>query len=210
MGCIIKDVSEEKKRLETIQKAAEVILAGGIVAYPTETFYGLGVNAFDEEAVKKVFELKGRASHKPLLVLVGDEKQLLEIIEKPSPHAKKLMRRFWPGPLTLIFKASPKLPDILLGNTGKIGIRISSHDVARNLPLRAGVPVTSTSANPSGKPVLKNASDIREEWGEKIDLILDGGELKKSRGSTIIDVSENFSLIREGDISCRDIEGLMP
>ena len=98
----------------------------------------------------------------------------------------------------------------MLGNTGKIGIRISSHDVAKSLPLKAGVPVTSTSANPSGKPVLVSASDIREEWGKKIDLILDGGELKKSRGSTIIDVSENLSLIREGDISRGDIEGLVP
>lgn len=207
---IIKVESDLNKDLEAIEQGVKVILKGGIVAYPTETYYGLGVNAYDETAVKKIFEIKGRSLNKPVLVLIGAIEQLFELIEKTPSHLEKLIDRFWPGPLTIVFKASPKLPDILLGDTGKIGIRISNHIVARNLSLIAKLPITSTSANISGKPVHTNALDIMREWGNRIDLILDGGELKNSHGSTIIDMSEDrLLLIREGDIPFKNIEDIL-
>lgn len=210
MSRILKVESDLNKDLDAIEQGVEVIVKGGIVAYPTETYYGLGVNAYDEKAVKKIFEIKGRSLKKPILVIIGDRDQLFELIEKPPLHLEKLIDRFWPGPLTIILRASPKLPDILLGDTGKIGIRISSHIVARNLSLRANFPITSTSANISGKQILTNALDIMREWGNRIDLILDGGTLKNSRGSTIIDISENhLLLIREGDTPFKDIEDVL-
>lgn len=210
MSRIIKVGMDTASDIEAIDECLEFILKGGVIAYPTETFYGLGVNAYDKKAVEKIFELKGRSPDKPLLILIGHKEQLYELIERPIFSFEKLTDRFWPGPLTIVFKASQNLPDILHGNTGKIGVRISGHSLARDLPLRAKLPITSTSANISGKPVLKSAFDIKSEWDDRIDLILDGGILTESRGSTIVDISKNRPLlIREGDIPFEEIKRIV-
>ena len=207
MSRIVKIGAGRNQDVAVFEECQEIISGGGVIAYPTETFYGLGGSAFDERSIRKIFELKGRAEDKPLLVLIGERKQLSLLIEKPVFPFERLVDTFWPGPLTVIFKASPKLPLLLLGNKEKIGIRISGCETARSLPIRCGLPITSTSANISGQPVLCSAEEILKEWGDRIDLILDGGVLQKSRGSTIIDISDNrLVLIREGDIPFGEIE----
>ncbi len=189
-----------------IDRAAGIILSGGLVAFPTDTFYGLGANAFDESAVKRVFQAKRRDPGKPLLVLISDYNQLSRLITEELPIATTLIRDFWPGPLTLLFKVSGVVPKVLTGGSEKIGVRIPDKILARELVKRAGIPITASSANISGGPNPSSARDVITSIGDQIDLILDGGETQEDKGSTIIDVSAAHPLvIREGRIPLKDI-----
>jgi len=171
------------------------------VAFPTETFYGLGADALELKALRKVFQIKGREENKPLLLLVADRTWLPGLVKKIPPVAEQLIERFWPGPLTLVFEASPNLPSILTAHTGRIGLRISSHPVAQALVQAVGRAITATSANVSGQPSASEAREVFRSLGEKIDAILDGGKTPGGFGSTVVEVcGVSSKIIRQGAI----------
>ncbi len=189
-----------------IGEAARIILRGGVVAFPTETFYGLGADAADEEAVKKIFQAKGREEDKPLLLLVAGRSHLGGLVQETAPLAECLMEKFWPGPLTLVFKASPRVSPLLTARTGKIGIRVSSHPVARALVETVGRPITGTSANLSGEASTSTAQEVFQSIGQHLGAILDGGRTAGGQGSTVLDVSgPSPRIIREGAIPEKEL-----
>lgn len=193
-----------------LKNALTVLQNGGVVSFPTETFYGLGANAFNEKAVEKVFMAKERDFTKPLLVFIASKKQLSSITPNISVVAKKLIECFWPGPLTLVFEASPMLPKILTGNTGKIGSRVSGSKFIRQLCQISGFPITGSSANISNNPELVAPAEVMETLGDKIDLILDGGKTAGTQSSTVLDVSKTIpKLIRPGIIGKDGIEDIL-
>ena len=192
------------------KQVRDIFKKGGMIAYPTETFYGLGVDPFNEIAIKKLFELKGRDPDKPVSILIKDKKMLLTVVEEISPLAEILMKKFWPGPLTIIFKAKKSIPSILTGGTGKIGVRISSNPITQKLLEKIDSPITTTSANPSGERSPVTANKVMGYFGNKIDLILDGGMLYGKLGSTVVDVTEGeLIVIREGEISVEAISAYL-
>ena len=172
-----------------LKKAAEVLSAGGLVAFPTETFYGLGANALDPQAVGRVYAVKGRPESKPLLVLVDSVRMLQSLVEGVPAAARTLMTRYWPGPLTLVFRARGNLAEELTAGTGTVGVRMPAHPVAFGLVRTAGFPVTAPSANLSGEAPPSTAADVQRIFEGKIELILDGGPTKGGLPSTIVDVT---------------------
>ena len=185
-----------------IEKASQIILRGGVVAFPTETFYGLGADVLDLEALQKVFQIKRREENKPLLLLVADQTWLPELVKEIPPVAGKLMEKFWPGPLTLVFQAAPHLPSVLTANTGRVGLRISSHPVAQALVQAVGRAITATSANVTGQPSASLAGEVSHALGKGVDAILDGGKTAGGVGSTVLDVSGVLPrIIRQGTVS---------
>ena len=189
-----------------IERASQLILQGGVVAFPTETFYGLGADAGDVVALQKVFQIKGREENKPLLLLVADRTWVQDLVKKISPAAEALIERFWPGPLTLVFEASAHLPPILTANTGKVGLRVSSHPVTQALVQAVGRAITGTSANLSGQASPSLAAQVSQALGRKVDAILDGGKTAGGLGSTVLDVSAVLpKIIRQGAISQEEL-----
>lgn len=185
-----------------------VIRKGGVVAFPTDTYYGLAANPFDTDALARLFEMKGRDRSKPILLLVSSAEMLEPLVTEILPFAKKAMARFWPGPLTLVFKGAGQLPDLLMGGTGKIGIRIPDARLAIRLIEAVGLPITATSANLSGENNPASAADVEamlspDTWNIKHVLhILDGGPSGVLLPSTVLDVSESDpKVLREGAIS---------
>jgi L-threonylcarbamoyladenylate synthase len=173
--------------LSTLHEAAEVLRAGGVVAFPTESFYGLGAHALRSESVARVFTVKGRPPSKPLLVLV-DSIAMAEMLAEDIPAAvRDLMTRHWPGPLTLVLPAAPVVPAALTAGTGTIGVRMPGHAIPLGLVRAACFPVTAPSANPSGDPPPTSAAVVRRYFGDQIEMILDGGDTAGGAGSTIAD-----------------------
>lgn len=191
---------------QSLISAVEILGAGGVVVYPTETFYGLGVDALNQKAIKKVFTIKGRSFSQPLLILIPEQDYLPRYVTEVSEKARQLMEHFWPGPLTMVFSVSPQLPSILTAGTKKIAIRISPHPIARALTSAFAGPLTSTSANISGEQSPATAKEVFSHLGGMIDLIIDGGKTPGQMPSTIIDVT--FSppqLVREGVVPFSEI-----
>jgi L-threonylcarbamoyladenylate synthase len=190
---------------EGIDEAKEVLLSGGVVAFPTESFYGLAVNPMDEEAVDKLFRLKQREADQPILLLVPDIKSLDAYVLDVNETARNLVKKHWPGGLTLLFKARPAISPRLTAGTGKIGLRLSSHPMATALARSVNSAITGTSANISGRPPCTSASEVYESFRGGI-LILDGGVTAGGRGSTIMDVSvDPPRIVREGMISALEL-----
>jgi L-threonylcarbamoyladenylate synthase len=184
-----------------ICRAAEILTAGGVIAYPTETFYGLGANAACEKAIERIYAIKGRKFHNPISVIIDKEDKLQELVQEVPENAQKLIKIFWPGPLTIIFNASGRIPSILTAGTGKIGVRISSHIDAGLIAQKLGRPLTATSANQSGAPECSSAEEVLRQIGNKIDAIVDSGITAGGKGSTIIDVTAHPpQILREGVI----------
>jgi L-threonylcarbamoyladenylate synthase len=171
-----------------LRDAADVLAASGLVAFPTETFYGLGAAALDGAAVERVFRLKGRPATSPLLVLVDGVAMAERIAEIPE-RAHALIARHWPGPLTLVFRARPVVPDAIGGGTGTVGVRWSAHPVAGGLVAALGAPVTAPSANRTGLAPPTSAAAVRRDFGDGIDVILDGGRTTGGLASTVLDVT---------------------
>lgn len=191
-----------------INKAAAVIRTGGIIVYPTETLYGLGADPLDSEAIKRLYEIKGREADKPIPYLIKDQEMLATLVDEIPPIGRQLMERYWPGPLTLIFQATEGLPPPLRGEAGTIGVRISAHPIARLIVEAVNAPLTSTSANPAGTGDLIDARSIAEILGDEVDLIIDGGEVA-GRGSTVVDLTvDPPKVVREGMIKVplRDVK----
>lgn len=187
---------------EDLATACAILRNGGVVAFPTETYYGLAVDPFNREALARLFALKGRSAAKPVLLIIDNPSQLSTLVtEIPAPLAP-LMEKFWPGPLTLVFPGLASLPGMLTGGLGTIGVRISSHLVARRLVRAFGGPITATSANLSGHPAASSADGVREQLGAGVDMILDGGETPGGLGSTILGCRDGgILLLRNGVIS---------
>ena len=196
-----------KANPQGIQKAARIILQGGVIAFPTETFYGLAADARNEAAVKKIFQVKDRGEGKPILLLVAARSWLTGLAQEVNAQAERLMEEFWPGPLTLVFRASPYVSPLLTANTGKIGIRHSPHPVTQALVQAVGRPVTGTSANLSRRPGASTAQEVLQSLGEELDAILDGGKTSGGPGSTVLDVSgPSPQMIREGMLSLDELK----
>ncbi len=174
---------------EALDEAAAALKRGGLVAFPTESFYGLGVDALNSDAVGRLFEVKGRPESKPVLVLVASVAMAEALAPEISAGARELMARHWPGALTLVLRAAPHVPSQLTAGSGTIGIRIPGHTVAHALVSAAGLAVTAPSANPSGHEPPTTAAAVHAYFGERVDLILDGGPTAGGPGSTIADCS---------------------
>ena len=195
---------------DVISLAVSVIKNGGIVAYPTDTIYGLGVNIFNEEALRKLYRVKKRSFNKPTGVLICEEAQLCNIAADCCESAKLLMKLFWPGALTIVFPASVKLSRILTGNSETIGVRIPKNRIAVSLIRQSGMPITSPSANITGNSPSLCREEILKELNGEIDMIIDGGKSDSAVPSTVIDLSgKDPVIIRHGRISQTEIERVL-
>ena len=192
----------ENPQEDRIAAAAKILREGGLVALPTETVYGLGGNALDPEAASKIYAAKGRPSDNPLIAHIADREALEELVAEIPPAAQILMDRYWPGPMTLVFPKTDKVPYGTTGGLDTVAVRMPSHPIARALIRAAGVPVAAPSANVSGRPSPTKAEHVLEDMDGRIDMILDGGEVGIGLESTIIDVTGPIpSLLRPGFIS---------
>ena len=209
-GCDILSVDPESPDQDAIGKAAALIKKGGLVVFPTSTFYGLGVRAFDTDGVERIYQVKERNPQKPLLILIGCLADLPRLVQSVPATATRLMEVFWPGHITLVFQAAAMLPPNLTGHTGKIGIRVAGHPVASALVKAVGSPITGTSANLSGKGGCSAVSDLHHKIMDQVDLVLDAGRLGGRKGSTVVDVTvAPPKIIREGVISNEKISPLL-
>jgi L-threonylcarbamoyladenylate synthase len=187
---------------DAVKLGAQIIKEGGVVAFPTETVYGLGANALDSTAVNKIFIAKGRPADNPLIVHIADIKEIEKITEEISPEGYKLARAFMPGPITLIFKKKSLIPDIVTAGLSTVAIRMPSHPVARDLILAAGLPIAAPSANISTHVSPTCASHVMDDMEGRIPLIIDGGESEVGIESTVIDVSsDNVRILRPGAVT---------
>ncbi len=192
--------------LQNINQAADIIKNGGLIAYPTETVYGLGADPHNDEAVQKIFTAKGRAEDKGIILLIRGVDDLSTLVHTVSPTAQILIEVFWPGPLTLVFRANRDLSPALLGGRDTIALRHSSSSVASRLLFALGGPLTSTSANRSAEPPARSAYEVENALGDHLDLILDGGPSDTTLPSTLVDVSsDRVILLREGAIPAQKL-----
>ena len=203
---LILQVDPKAPREDIVDQAVTFLKDGQAIAYPTETIYGLGADVFNAKAIKKIYELKTRDYGLPISILISDLSMLRDCVDNVSDRAMALIHRFWPGPLTILFPAAKRFPKNLITNTDKIGIRFSSHPVATLLVQRFGSPITTTSANLSDFPPSLQVKHIQKYFGEKLPCVLDGGECIPSRGSTVVDVSEeSMRIVREGVIAAEEV-----
>lgn len=204
------DENDLSKYSDVFKEASLILNNGGLVAFPTETVYGLGANALDPYAVKKIYKAKGRPSDNPLIVHISDVSELKSLTIEVSEKARKIINSFWPGPLTLIFKKSDIIPLETSGGLDTVAIRFPSHKVAKLLIKTSGIPIAAPSANSSGKPSPTHASHVSFDLNGKIDMIIDGGHCEFGLESTILDVSSDKPcLLRPGAITIKMIENII-
>ena len=200
----------EFKRLATLigtdlDLAVNYLQQGGVVAFPTETYYGLAVDPDCTSAVTKLYKMKKRGKEKPLLLLVENDEQINTVANQVPLIYWPLIRKYWPGPLTLIFPAKQTLNEQITGNTGTIGIRISPHPLAQQLVRRMGKPITATSANISGFPPARTAQQVVEMLGDNVDYVVDGGQTEAGLASTVLTIQNGkLTLLRRGKIDLTD------
>ncbi len=193
------------------KEAGRLLEAGAVLAAPTETFYALAVNPFNEKALDRLFALKERPEDKPVLILVAGPEMLPQVAREIPAAARKLMARFWPGPLTIILPAREDLPRLLTGGTSTIAVRQPRHDVTLRLLAALGFPVTGTSANRSGRPPLAHAAEVAMEFGGGVDLILDAGPCAGGLPSTIVDATRAPPrLVRPGAVAAGALKEIIP
>ncbi len=198
----VKIADRERVRDEELREAAEILRNGGLVAFPTETVYGLGGNALDENAARKIYEAKGRPSDNPLIAHVSCEEEVTPLVRSVPEAAKKLMRAFWPGPMTLVFPKSSIVPYSTTGGLETVAVRMPSDPVASRLIALAKVPVAAPSANTSGRPSPTTARHVWEDLHGRIDMIVDGGAVGIGVESTIVDVSSEVpTVLRPGAVT---------
>lgn len=193
-----------------LQQAADILQEGGLVASPTETVYGLCANALNEEAVKNIYKAKGRPSDNPLIVHIADLSMLQPLVTEISPIAKTLMEHFWPGPMTLVFKASKMVPKVVTGGLDTVAVRFPSDPTIQNLIKTSKLPLAAPSANTSGKPSPTNFTRVYEDLNGKIDCIIQGGNSAFGVESTVIDTtSEIATILRPGGVTLEMLEEVL-
>ncbi len=185
---------------ERIGYAAQILAGGGIVVYPTETLYGLGAAAGNAAALQRLVDLKGRDPTKAIAVLVGDVQMLGMLVTEIPPLAEAVIRRFWPGPLTIVLRARATVSPVLTGGGDGIGVRLSSHSMATALVRSLGQPVTAPSANPAGQPPPRCLDVARAYFGSRVDLYLDAGCLAGEPASTVVDLRGGLRVLRHGAV----------
>jgi L-threonylcarbamoyladenylate synthase len=195
---------------DLIERAAGLIKDGGVIVYPTETLYGLGADAGNAGALRRIYEIKGREEAKPVLVIVDAFETLLPFVRDVTNEAQSLMLEFWPGPLTLVFKASKQVSAELTAGTGTIGARVPSSEFCRALVRACRRPITSTSANRAGDPPLATIEEICRSFPHGVDLFIDGGRRLSGAPSTVIDVTSSPPrLLREGVVHWDEIQQIL-
>lgn len=195
---------------EAIMEAVEVMKDGKVVAYPTETLYGLGADALSAAAVERVFALKGRPEGQPIPILIRDAEMLEAVVVRVPEEARALASAFWPGPLTMVLEAASVVPAWVTGGGGSVGVRISAHPVAASLVAAMGSPITTTSANRSGRAGARSAGQIEADFPAGLGLILDAGALAESPASTVLDLTSGAPrVIRAGVISPEEIRAAL-
>jgi L-threonylcarbamoyladenylate synthase len=191
-------------------EAVTVLRRGGVVASPTDTVYGLAVDALNPEAVRRLYAVKRRSMTKAVPVIIGSPEQLTELVFPPSPAAERLMAAFWPGPLTLVMVPHAHVPASLMGDTGRLGVRLPRLCLCQQLAQGVGGAITATSANRSGASVALSASEVMTQLDDTIDLVLDGGPVRSPEVSTVVDVvADPPRLYRVGKIAPADIEAVL-
>lgn len=204
-----KFVKYDAKNNDILKEAADIINRGGLVAFPTETVYGLGADGLNVKAVKKIYEAKGRPSDNPLILHISDIKQLKDLVAEITPIAKILMDKFWPGPMTLVMKKQSIVSDTVSGGLDTVAVRLPENEIARNLINYANKPIAAPSANSSGRPSPTKAQHVFEDLNGKIDMIIDGGSCEVGLESTVIDVTgQKAVILRPGRVTFEDIEKL--
>ena len=194
-----------------IKQAVTILKNGGVVAYPTDTVYGLGACMTDINAVDRIFQVKGRPKGMALPVLLADFKQIAEIVTAVTPAAKRLADEFFPGALTIILPKSEYVPDIITGGGRTVAFRIPNHPVPLALVKGLGRPIVGTSANLSGQPSALTAAEVSNQIGDKIDMVIDGGKCPGGIESTVIDLSGEKPVIRrQGAISIEKLRKILP
>jgi L-threonylcarbamoyladenylate synthase len=195
---------------ETLAHAAKLIANGGLIAFRTDTFYGLGADPLNRDAVTRIKILKGREDNKPILLLVADATDVDRLMIDKSEDFAVVARSFWPGPLTIVGVAARELPQELTAGTGTIGLRLPNDDNVRSLVSLCGGALTATSANASGSPPACSAQEVADYFPTGIDLIIDGGDVTATEPSTVLDLSKpEPRVIREGAVSRKMLEGAL-
>lgn len=190
------------------RQAAQVVAEGGVIAFRTDTFYGLGADPFNAAAVAKIRELKGREENKPILLLLSAASMADRFIAERSPAFEEIAQKFWPGPLTIVGVAVAQLPQEITAGTGTVGVRVPADGDVRELVRVCGGALTATSANPSGREPARTAKEVVEYFGHRIDLVIDGGEVSATEPSTVLDVTVTPPrVVREGAIRAADLRG---
>ncbi|MDY6065768.1 MAG: L-threonylcarbamoyladenylate synthase [Finegoldia sp.] len=198
---------DSKNLDEVLEKAAKIIKAGGLVAFPTETVYGLGADAMNETACDKIFEVKRRKKDNPLIVHVSDIDMVDELVKEVTDDQKILMQRMWPGPMTLIFKASDKINPTVTAGGNTVAIRMPKDEISLKLIEKAKTPIAAPSANISTRPSPTNAGDVMSDLDGSIEMVIDGGDSKIGIESTVIDLSERpYTILRPGYYTSEDFE----
>jgi L-threonylcarbamoyladenylate synthase len=194
-----------------LARAAECLRRGGLVAFPTETVYGLGVHALDRAAVRRLFDAKGRPANDPLIVHVNDLDHMRELVLDIPDSARELAARFWPGPLTMVVRRSPRVPDEVTAGLPTVAIRVPAHPVARALLAAANLPVAAPSANLFSRPSPTRASHVLDDLAGRIDLVVDGGPTQVGVESTVLDLSGDVpTILRPGAVSIDMLRTLLP
>lgn len=207
MNTILRKVDVDNIDMEVIKEASDILHAGDMVAFPTETVYGLGADALDEMASKKIYAAKGRPSDNPLIVHVANEQQILPLVKEIPESARKLMKAFWPGPLTIIFNKSDVVPYGTTGGLDTVAIRMPNHKVALTLIEESNIPIAAPSANTSGRPSPTTAMHVMDDLNGKISMVIDGGAVGIGIESTIVDVTGDIPMIlRPGYINKKMLE----
>lgn len=195
-----------KRYISCTDELVGIMRGGGLVAVPTETVYGLAGNGLDEKAVAEIYEVKGRPEVKPLSLMVHDAASMERYCENVPPQAYTLAKKFWPGPLTIVMKAKPCVPEIVRAGGETVGLRCPDHPLTLELLEKSGVPFAAPSANPSGEPSPKNADSVLKYFDGKIDAVLDGGECGIGCESTLIDLSRTpYRILRQGALPAEEI-----
>ena len=207
---LILEVDIERPEIDKIRIAADVIRNGGLVAFPTETVYGLGADALNPEAVANIFRVKNRPADNPMIVHVADKMEVYKLTEDVPVSAEELMDLFWPGPLTLVLKKSVIVPHVTTGGLETVAIRMPGHRVPLALIAESGVPIAAPSANPAGKPSPTTARHVMEDLGDKVNIILDGGQTRIGVESTVLDMTAcRPTILRPGGITSEELMSIL-
>lgn len=208
-GPLVLPISAEHPDPAVLAEAAGILQAGGLVAFPTETVYGVGANALDPRAIARIFSAKGRPGFNPIIAHVGSTEEARELVRSWPEAAERLAARFWPGPLTLVLPKLPHVPDTLTAGAPAVAVRLPAHPVALGLIRVAGMPIAAPSANRSSAISPTTAEHVRRGLGDRVDLILDGGPTGVGIESTVVDLTGSAPrILRPGPISQQEIEAL--